>query len=65
MAIGAVAVVLLFSRARLSLASGLLQFTSQKYGFSFFGYEALAIYGVLALGAGLLIGIGWRGLRRG
>lgn len=63
--IGIAAMAFLINQARLSIASGLLQFTSRKYGVSFFGHEALAIYVALALGAGLLIGIGWRGLRHG
>ena len=61
--IGVVVLVLAFNQARLSFSMGLLQFSSRKYGFTFFGIDAAAIYAVLTLGAILIIGIGWRGLR--
>lgn len=62
---GIAMIALLLNQARLSLAVGLLQFSSQKYGFTFLGAEAAAIYVALILGACLIIGIGWRGLRHG
>ncbi|WP_176520137.1 hypothetical protein [Pseudoxanthomonas wuyuanensis] len=61
--VGVAILVLTINQARLSLATGLLQFSSSKYGFAFFGAEAAAIYLALLSGAGILIGVGWRGLR--
>ncbi len=63
--IGVAMLVLLIDQARSSLATGLLQFSSHKYGFTFLGTEAAGIYVALILGASLIIGIGWRGLRHG
>ena len=62
---GIAMLALTINQARLSLATGLLQFSSNKYGFTFLGAEAVAIYVALVLGAGIVIGIGWRGLRLG
>jgi len=62
---GIAMLVLLIDQARFSLATGLLQFSSRKYGFAFLGTEAVVIYVALILGASFMIGIGWRGLRHG
>ncbi len=61
--IGGAVLALTIHRALVSYAAGSLQFSSQKYGFTFLGIEAAAIYAALILGASLIIGIGWRGLR--
>ena len=60
----AVAFTLLLKQLDSSYASGVLAFSSVKYGFSFYGAEAAVIYLAELLGSALLGVVGYRGLAR-
>ncbi|MBA3928120.1 MAG: hypothetical protein C0521_00885 [Xanthomonas sp.] len=61
---GTATLALVVNQVWLSLDAGVWQFSSPKYGFLFLGVEAVVIHAALTLGAALVIGIGWRGLRQ-
>jgi len=65
LASGGVGLILSLRKIDSSLAHGALEFSSDKYGFAFFGTQAAIMHGAFIVAYAVMVLIGLRGLRRG